>query len=79
MSTQRPCSNPTRRSRPAGANPNRVCSAAEAPSPLSAITAIICRAPASMDRSNKAPGSARPSPRPVRPGATWIESSTVCR
>src|SRR5580693_5572248 len=53
-----------------GAQPSR---------PVSAMTAMTCRAPQRSHPASSAPSRALPSPRPVLPGETYTVSSTVCR
>ena len=59
--------------------PNRRCSAAEASLPVSAMTAMTCRAPAAAHPASSVPSRALPIPRPVQPGERYTVSSTVCR
>ena len=59
--------------------PNRRCSAADASLPVSAMTAMTCRAPAAAQPSSRRPSSALPIPRPVQPGERNTLSSTVYR
>jgi len=79
VSIQRPCLRPTPDSRPAWVKPNRRCSAADASLPVSAMTAMTCRAPAAAHPASSEPSRALPIPRPVQPGERNTLSSTVCR
>ena len=59
--------------------PNRRCSAADASLPVSAMTAMTCRAPAAAHPASSEPSRALPIPRPVQPGERNTLSSTVYR
>ena len=55
----------------------RRCSAAEASLPVSAMTAMTCRTPASVHPASSPASRALPIPRPVCPGEMYTVSSTV--
>ncbi len=61
---RRTTGSPARRSR---REPNRRCSAADASLPVSAMTAMTCRAPTSAHPVSSPPSRAPPMPRPVWP------------